>query len=136
MSCGVGCRRVLDPALLWLWCRPVATAPLRPLAWEPPYAVGSAQEIAKRKRKEKNNNNKKRGYGIFTGIWEKNGIIKYSLPIHAPDIFFDIISKYFQIFYYSKVFLHSFFRICTYLSCTYFDTFIPKYFMSFEDIVD
>src|SRR5512135_1808292 len=34
MSCGVGCRRGSDPALLWLWCRPVATAPIRPLAWE------------------------------------------------------------------------------------------------------
>ena len=25
---------VKDPALSWLWCRPVATAPIRPLAWE------------------------------------------------------------------------------------------------------
>jgi len=24
----------------------VATAPIQPLAWEPPYAVGAAQEIA------------------------------------------------------------------------------------------
>ena len=31
-----------DPALLWLWCRPAATAPNRPLAWEPPYAAGTA----------------------------------------------------------------------------------------------
>ena len=28
MSCGVGCRRGSDPALLWLRCRPVATAPI------------------------------------------------------------------------------------------------------------
>ena len=35
-----------DPALLWLWRRPVATAPIQPLAWEPPYAAGAAQEIA------------------------------------------------------------------------------------------
>ena len=42
MSCGVGCRRGSDSALLWLWCRQVATAPIRPLAWEPPYAVGSS----------------------------------------------------------------------------------------------
>ena len=28
--------------LLWLWCRPVATAPIRPLVWEPPYAMGVA----------------------------------------------------------------------------------------------
>jgi len=46
VSCGVGCRRGSDPALLWLWHRPVATAPIQPLAWEPPYAAGAAQEIA------------------------------------------------------------------------------------------
>ena len=33
---------VNDPALLWLWCRPVATAPIGPLAWETLYAVGMA----------------------------------------------------------------------------------------------
>ena len=33
---------VKDPALLWLWCRLAATAPIRPLAWEPPYAAGVA----------------------------------------------------------------------------------------------
>ena len=59
MSCGVGCRHGSDPELLWLWRRPVATAPIRPLAWEPPYAAGAAQEIAttttktKDKKKEK-----------------------------------------------------------------------------------
>ena len=42
MSCGVGCRRSSDPELLWLWCRLVATALIRPLAWEPLYAVGAA----------------------------------------------------------------------------------------------
>ena len=36
---------VNDPALLWLWRRLVATAPIRPLAWEPPYATGVAQEM-------------------------------------------------------------------------------------------
>ena len=46
MSSGVGHRRSSDPALLWLWRRLVATAPIRPLAWEPPYAPGAAQEIA------------------------------------------------------------------------------------------
>ena len=48
MSAGVGCRRGLDPALLWLWCRPVAIAAIRPLAWEPPYAAGVALEKAKK----------------------------------------------------------------------------------------
>ena len=35
MSCGIGCRHRLDPALPWLWCRPAA-------AWELAYAVGVA----------------------------------------------------------------------------------------------
>ena len=39
---------VKDLAWLWLWCRPAATAPIRPLAWEPPYAVEAALEKAKR----------------------------------------------------------------------------------------
>ena len=42
MSCGVGRRRGSDPALLWLWCRRAPTAPVRPLAWEPPCAAGAA----------------------------------------------------------------------------------------------
>ena len=50
MGCGVGCRRGSDPALLWLWHRPAAMAPIQPLAWEPPYAVGAAQEMAKRQK--------------------------------------------------------------------------------------
>ena len=53
MSCGVGCRGGLDPALLWLWHRPAATAPIRLLAWEPPYAAGVALEKAKKKKKDK-----------------------------------------------------------------------------------
>ena len=50
MSCGVGRRCGSDLALLglrlcpwlcpWLWL--VATAPIRSLAWEPPYAAGVA----------------------------------------------------------------------------------------------
>ena len=36
MTCGVGCRHGSDPESQ----RPVATAPIRPLAWEPPYAAG------------------------------------------------------------------------------------------------
>ena len=53
VSCSVGRRRGLDPALLWLWCRPAYTAPIRPLAWESPYAAGAAQEIAKKTKKKK-----------------------------------------------------------------------------------
>jgi len=56
MSCGAGHRRGSDPELLWLWCRPVAAAPIQPLAWEPPYAKGAAQEIAKKKKRQKKKN--------------------------------------------------------------------------------
>ena len=63
MSCGVGRRHGLDPALLWLWRRPAATAPIRPLAWEPPYAEGAAQEMAK-KKKDKQTNKQKMLYDL------------------------------------------------------------------------
>ena len=49
-GCGVGHRCGWDPALLWLWRKPVAAALIRPLAWELPYASGAA---LKEKRKEK-----------------------------------------------------------------------------------
>ena len=62
MSCGVGCRHSSDPALLWLWCRPAAVALIRPLAREPPYAMGTAQEMAKKtKKKKKKKREKERG---------------------------------------------------------------------------
>ena len=52
MSCSVGRRHSWDPVLLWLWRRLAATTPIRPLAWEPPYAVVAAQELAKRQKKK------------------------------------------------------------------------------------
>ena len=42
VGCGVVHRCSSDLELLWLWCRPAGTAPIGPLAWEPPYAVGVA----------------------------------------------------------------------------------------------
>ena len=42
---------VKDPTLLWLWRRPVATSLIGPLAWEPPHAVGAAQENGKKTKK-------------------------------------------------------------------------------------
>ena len=55
MSCGVGKRQGLDLALLWLWCRPEATAPIQSPAWEPPYAKGAALKRQKKKKKKKEN---------------------------------------------------------------------------------
>ena len=49
---------VKDPALLWLWCRPVAIAPTGPLSWELPYAVSEVLEKTKKKNKNKKKNQK------------------------------------------------------------------------------
>ena len=54
VSCGVIHRRGSDPVLLWLWHRLVATASIRPLAWEPPYAVGAALQKAKKTKNQFN----------------------------------------------------------------------------------
>ena len=35
---------------MWLWCRPVGAAPIQPLAWEPPCAMGVALKRPKKKR--------------------------------------------------------------------------------------
>ena len=53
VSCGVVHRSDLDLTLLWLWHRPVATAPVGPLAWEPPYAMGMALKRQKDKKEIK-----------------------------------------------------------------------------------
>ena len=39
-GCGVGHRSSSDPTLLRPWHRLETTAPIQPLAWEPPYAAG------------------------------------------------------------------------------------------------
>ena len=52
MSCGVGRRRGLDLALPWLWHRLAATALIRSLGLEPPYAVG----VTLKGQKKKNQN--------------------------------------------------------------------------------
>ena len=51
MSCGVSRRCGLDPTWLWLRHRLAAVAPIQPLAWEPPCAMGAA---IKSKKKRKN----------------------------------------------------------------------------------
>ena len=51
MSSSVGHGQSSDPALLWLWHRLAAVAPILSLAWESPYAEGMA---LKSKNKTKN----------------------------------------------------------------------------------
>ena len=54
---------VKDLALLWLWCRLVATAPIRPLAWEPPHAAGATLKKGEKDQKKKKKKTKKRHNG-------------------------------------------------------------------------
>ena len=63
-------------SLLWLWRRPAAAVPFRPLAWEPPYAVGTAR--AKRQTNKQNSlsNKKKWGKkGYIYVIFEQRSIL-------------------------------------------------------------
>ena len=46
--------------LVLLWCRPLATAPIPPLAWEPQYAAGVALKKQKKKKKSKKKKKKQR----------------------------------------------------------------------------
>ena len=69
MICGIGCRYGSNPGLLWLWCRPVITAQIQSLAWEPPYA---ADVTLKRKKKKK-------GRNIMLYIWHFVGTQQMSV---------------------------------------------------------
>uniref|UniRef100_A0A8D0RM76 Uncharacterized protein n=1 Tax=Sus scrofa TaxID=9823 RepID=A0A8D0RM76_PIG len=92
VSCGVGCRRGSDPTLLWLWCRPVATAPIQPLAWEPSYAAGAAQEIATttttkdKKTKDKEKKRKKESNPIYNCI-KKIKYLRLNLTTEVKDLY-------------------------------------------------
>ena len=58
---------VKDMVLLWLWCRPAATAPIQPLAWELPYATGEAlgKKGKEKERKETPHNSKNKCICMF-----------------------------------------------------------------------
>ena len=56
MSCRVGRGYGSDPVLPRLWLRSAAAAPIGPLTWEPPYAVGAA---LKRQKAENKTNKQK-----------------------------------------------------------------------------
>ena len=77
--------------LLWLWLRPVATAPIQPLAWEPPYAEGAAQEIATTTTKDKKTKkkfffNKKNEILPFTARWmDLDGIMLSEINLTEKD---------------------------------------------------
>ena len=78
MSCGVGCRRGWDLALLWLRRRLAVVALMRPLVWAPPYAAG----VALKKKTSKNTNLKLLPlsiYGARQVYWQR------LQPRHQPQ---------------------------------------------------
>ena len=54
-----------DLVLLWLWCRSAAVVLIQPLAWEPPYAMGTALKDQKKKKKKKKDKGEK-----FSGLYK------------------------------------------------------------------
>ena len=92
MSCGVGCRHGLDLAWLWLWCRPAATAPIRHLAWEPPYATGAA--LKRQKKPQKHlfllfcpHQDESKIYSLYLAVTSLKSFLNFSTS-SDPHIFF------------------------------------------------
>ena len=59
------------PRCMRLWCRPAATAPIGPLAWEPLCAAGAAlkKERKEKKKKERERERKKQAQIQRTNQW-------------------------------------------------------------------
>ena len=95
MSCGGSHRHGLEMALLWLWCRLAATASIRPLAWEPPYAVGAAFKKSK-KRPKKNVDSNMHMKRCSTGNHQGNSV-KTTMTYHFMPVSIAIIKKRQQI---------------------------------------
>ena len=67
-----------------LWRRPLATALIRHLAWEPPYAAGEALEKAKRhtqKKKIKKKNKRKITTKMLTSFLQ---LVEFLLSLYFP----------------------------------------------------
>ena len=60
MKCGVGQRRSSDLVLLWLWHRQAAITVIQNLAWQSPYATGTALKKDQKKEKKKKKERKER----------------------------------------------------------------------------
>ena len=63
---------------LWLWCKPVATPPILPLTWEPPYATGAALKKQKKKKKK----------DVFYFPFSEHGFFPSSLSLNLASDFF------------------------------------------------
>ena len=94
VGCGVGCRHSSDPALLWLWGRLAATAPIGPLAWQPLYAAGEALKRQRDQKKKKRGGKEKKILDIesknYTQLESRE-----NLKSGIEELFKDIIHKTF-----------------------------------------
>ena len=72
--------------LLWLWCRPAAVAPIRPLAWEPLYASGVA--LKKKKKKKKFQTLEKHNLDFFGKKLSLNGCLASMITIYDVTLSF------------------------------------------------
>ena len=72
---------VKDPPLLWLWCRPAATAPVQPLAWGLSYAI--YHRYSRRKSKKKRRWKKRKGRKLISSQfrWQCSKTMIQTLPI-------------------------------------------------------
>ena len=76
--------------MLWLWQGPAATAPIRPLAWEPPYSTDAALKKQKEKKKKERKKERKKIRAIISkgevsweGYW---GISKVLVIVYFLDL--------------------------------------------------
>ena len=69
VSCGGGHRRSSDSMLLWLWHWLAAVVPIRPLAWEPPYAADAALEKRQKDQKKKKKYIKRNYKSNIKALW-------------------------------------------------------------------
>ena len=72
--------------MLWLWCRLAAAAPMRPLAWEPPYAAGEALKRQKKKGKVRRKEGRKVGRLEGKKEGRKKGIPIGRRDLEAPHL--------------------------------------------------
>ena len=71
--------------MLWLWCRPAAIALIRPLDWEPPYAMAVGLEKAKRKKERREERKKEREKENSVVMLQHNRISVFAASGHRFD---------------------------------------------------